>query len=852
MAEVSLKQISNRLKDIFTNQGYNDKRQIIFWYDENKEFEQEVEELNLENVKIHRLTPTNQFMTKLLLEREDPSSNYLIYAPFKKPPVEENHLEDIYLYSKSFFADRITSIRLDLGIDESLQRFLEEYRSFFGSEARRKKFKNLNIDNYTKESIEIGLLSALSNIKVASFEEVIRKVLLDDALDDNKYLKEFYKYNLLEAFWKYCEKYYGYESSKANLDEFFNSILLTSALSNIENLPKSLERFILPKKGNVQILIDSIIYNTLYRDKFDVLVKEAERKLNLLDNLKNIPAKNYLNIKTLPIVERLIISWITDKLNNRDLEATLDELIIEEIIDERINLYFGKQLKNIYLMLLYAYKLLHIDKRILKNFDNLYEQFENYTDLEFLNDYNYRKFYEYYDQIENNDLFTDLRQYVENVYVNEYLEPSIINWNRNLEEAVIQNKNLPLQINFYRDNLKSKKEKTVVFISDALRYEIGKELSDKINEHQNFEATIKGQLSTLPSYTSLGMAALLPHEKLEISEDNFRGAIDGSFVDDTISREKALQSRQGKLNSGAIQFDRFKKLNRDEMRSFLKGKEVVYIYHNQIDARGDELKTEDEVFKASKEAIDEIYDQIVRIARSGNTNNFIITSDHGFIYRKDKIADSDKIPLAGINQTNLKKNKRFLISDEPLGLAGTVSVNVDKMLHNQDKRIITVPLNQSIFNVAGGGQNYVHGGSSPQEMILPVITVKSKKGHVATKKARINLHSNINKITNYNTNIEFVQTEPVTDKTKETSYRIYILSENNEIISNEVIFDANNKDTNINNRIKKFRFSLSEKKYDVTKDYYIVIEENTDNGSELLRKKITIDIPFADDYGFGF
>lgn len=37
-----------------------------------------------------------------------------------------------------------------------------------------------------------------------------------------------------------------------------------------------------------------------------------------------------------------------------------------------------------------------------------------------------------------------------------------------------------------------------------------------------------------------------------------------------------------------------------------------------------------------------------------------------------------------------------------------------------------------VFKAQGGGQNYVHGGASLQEMILPVITLKTAKGKVDT------------------------------------------------------------------------------------------------------------------------
>jgi hypothetical protein len=99
MAELNIKQIRDKLNSEFTG----DSRKIVFWHDSNKEFVEDIKNLELENAKIHYLTPTNLFKTKVLLERQDTKSNYLIYAPFPKPDSKENHLADTIKYSKEFF-----------------------------------------------------------------------------------------------------------------------------------------------------------------------------------------------------------------------------------------------------------------------------------------------------------------------------------------------------------------------------------------------------------------------------------------------------------------------------------------------------------------------------------------------------------------------------------------------------------------------------------------------------------------------------------------------------------------------------------------------------------------------------
>ena len=95
---MNLEQIIDRLNTEFTG----DTRNLVFWYDDNGEFAEDMKDIELENARVYYLEQDNQFYTKYFLERVDTTTNYLIYAPFPKPDVRENHLEDTLLYSVNF------------------------------------------------------------------------------------------------------------------------------------------------------------------------------------------------------------------------------------------------------------------------------------------------------------------------------------------------------------------------------------------------------------------------------------------------------------------------------------------------------------------------------------------------------------------------------------------------------------------------------------------------------------------------------------------------------------------------------------------------------------------------------
>lgn len=204
MAELNLKQIIDRLNAEFTGET----RKLVFWYDDKAEFAEDMETVELQNAKIYHLQPDNQFYTKYFLERVDKTTNYLIYAPFPKPDVRDNHLEDTMLYSRRFFADRASLLSVDLGIEEKYKPVIEKHIKFFANKERTQRFYDLEIENFNEENILVGLLSAVCKARTCSFEEVVRIVLTDGELVDNAFLQEFEKYDLLSAFWQLCEQHF--------------------------------------------------------------------------------------------------------------------------------------------------------------------------------------------------------------------------------------------------------------------------------------------------------------------------------------------------------------------------------------------------------------------------------------------------------------------------------------------------------------------------------------------------------------------------------------------------------------------------------------------------------------------
>ena len=840
MAEMNIKQIIDRLNAEFTG----DTRKLVFWYDDNGEFVEDMQNVELNNAKVYFLQPDNQFATKLFLERQDTTTNYLIYAPFPKPDVRDNHLEDTLLYSKCFFADRASLLSVDLGIDEKYKPIIEKHIKFFANKERTQRFYDLEIENFNEENIVTGFLSAICRTRTCSFEEVIRVMLTDGQLADNKFLSEVEKYGLLDDFWKLCEQHFGYTDVKPTLEKLMVTMFVTYTAKYVQSgLPKPWKAFVSYKAGNIIAFMDNLMNNILYRGRYDELSAHVASGLNVKKAFSDYPPEDLVNCDTFLAVDQILIKWIVARLVAEDIGAKLDDLTIPQICEKRSKMHFGGKTAGCYQMLGSAFRLIQAGNYSCP--DSFKDILRRYQEEDFRLDYEYRHFYFAYDRLDDTAKFEPLRDLVENIYTNEYLETLLPKWN----QAIMEEDSftaLPLQQDFYARNLRNAKERTVVIISDALRYEVGKELFLRMQDDPKCSATLEVQLSVLPSYTRLGMAALLPHTELSITDD-FKVLIDGQPCENLTERETIL--RKYSPDSVCVQFDSIKSLKIADLRSIFTGKQVVYVYHNQIDARGDKPNTEDEVFVACEEAVSEINDLIRRISTSANTYRFIVTADHGFIYKRDKIAESDKIE--GIKGKAAFINRRFVVSQEPLSGDGIASIEIGKILRNSDTKWVSYPISDDVFKVTGGGQNYVHGGSSPQEMLVPVLSIKMERGHMETRSAGIALVSMVRKITNKITILDFIQSEPVSDVVKAATYRMFFISEDNERISNENSCVADSREQDAGKRMFRMKFQFKDKKYDKDKQYFFVIYDDA-TGLEVFRHPVIMDMAFADDYGFGF
>lgn len=823
------------------NFSFSDYRHIVMWFDANQEFIEDIDNLELENAEIFKLTENNWIYAKYYIESLKFDTNFLVYAPFSQPADEDNYLADMCHYATIFSADKLSLIAEEIGIPIELIGVMDEYSSFWNSKARRDAFNALIFKEYNRNNIILGMLCVLSNEKTSDFESVTRKIILESITnfgEDNKILDSFKKFNLLDEFWSFVNNNFSFIEENPTMNKFLVFLILNYSASLFDgDVPSAWTNFLITDKNTSRVFIDNFINNTNYSDKYDEFADFLENRINVSKQIEDLEVESYISCDSFKIFDKNIIRHYVNLLYETETPIEFDD-----ILRKRRKTHFYKYFEDEYELIIFANEFIRLNKQFTSDLipEDAIQIVEKFTNKWVYMDTYYRKFYYHYDRIENNEYLNDLRSLIENMYRNTFLNKITGAFTDNL----ISFDQIPIkkQWNFYKQNISNsyQKHKTAVIISDAFRYGCAVELQQELEKDPKRKCTMEPMLSTVPSYTRLGMASLLPHH--EIKYDGADVLVDGMKCSNSQEREKILQ----KYNPDSIVmlYDEINKITVESFKEKVKGKNLIYVYHNQIDARGDNAKTEDEVFKAAQESVEEIIKTIKKLRDSGNYATIYVVADHGFIYKRDKIQESGKIDIESMPA--IYKNKRFILTDFKTDMPGTICFSLNYI--DNPNIFVTVAKGADIFKLGGAGQNFVHGGASLQEIIVPLLKVEAKKGAKNQQYVELELMSN-KKINNHNFMLTFFQKENVSTGIIPLDASIYFVDSEDNKISNTVPINANIDSPNAIDREFKEHFALKDDiQYDKNKEYYLIIKNLNTGFVEKI--PFVIDIAFQDGFDF--
>ncbi len=825
-------------------------RNIIFWYDEEGVFDSDIDSLSLENVKIIKLYDKNMFAVKLYIEETDTTSNLLVYSPLPRPDNRENWLTDTIKYSQTFSTDETSLNLLNFKIDSALRSVVAKYKTFFRNGERCRKFESYGFSPYTEAKIDIGVLSTLCRLPAPNLDNVVRTLLIEMVNGENEVYDSICKLGNADALWSLIQKAYGYEFPEQSLERLAILLLCSHFSHSINgNMPKEWQVYV-SANSNCFVFVDNLMKNSQLWDDYNKLAGFVAEKLGMPEHVSKWTIDVILDCDTFEDFDNSIIRRIREYV-----EQSVGEYEhYRKIIHSRKNRRYYRQYKNEFEVLLYGCEYLELAQKYKElPGKSASELFDKYTKSYYKLDNSYRHFIISYDRLDGQDGFAKLREMVENSYTNWYLNEQSMKWCAFWDaETVWQVPGVTPQQGFYDKYARRfvvDNERLIVVISDGLRYESAVELNTILNREQKGVSELDVMLGAIPSYTALGMASLMPHKHISIT-DRADIEIDGISTKGTENRGKIL--RLVKEESVAITYDDLIKLNKQQMSEKFSGVKLIYIYHNMIDARGDNAATEHEVFEATDKAFRELSGLVRKLRNDISAINILITADHGYIYRRTPLQERDKTPKE--DTAGIESKRRFILSKENIEKQGTQSFPMDYLTKDESGLHAVIPRSVNCFKVQGAGSCYVHGGTSLQEVAVPVIRFKSDKNlsrSMSAKKVSLGLTNLSRRITSVITHLTFFQNKPVDEKHLPLRVTAYFVDMAGNRVSNENIIIAESASAKPGERTYKEKFTLKDMAYDKSKEYYLVMKDEDELvNTELERIPFIIDLVFGGSIQF--
>lgn len=836
-------------------------RRIIFWYDSEREFESMLDELDISDVKLLKLTGDNFFEAKMLLSETDTDSNYLVYHPISMPHVWDDWLRDIQLYSEEFRADLISMQMDELHIPQTVpfRRTVKLYQTFFCNKERTAKLASLHTKYETAAQLHIDIMAVLIGAKDNSAQGVIRTMLCDSLYNDNDTaLDNIRKFGNEDALKDMLAKYTGYHAEEIVLSDLAKHIMITALSGVVQPQTLSgLEKYISADNQAFCYNVTDEWAHSEDSGKLFELANNISQEFGLSDRLEKQGAESLLDVDCLPCIGEFIISHYMNEISEDVIKS--DNILAA--VDKRRTSKWAKHFE-IYYDGLYAFAQMHafyLEHITGFHYGTAEQLWKAYCDELYLMDTYYRRFHLAFRKSlksaasELDDLFKNVADAAERIYKNWYLTELNSQWCTLIQDGMEADGcviALPQQKDFYARGVLpfiKKENRVFVIISDAFRYEVAVELNKKLVQETGGTAEIAAMQSVFPSLTKYGMAALLPHQTFTLTDD-LQVMCDGQSTDGTESRDRILKGTN--INNCAVIYEEFIAMKQLQRRELVSGADVVYIYHNKIDAVGDKAMTENQVFDACENTVDELLNLVKLVVNSVSGTNILITADHGFLYSYQPLEESDKGDRSFVDGTILKTDRRCIVAET--GAVSEYLMQIPMSTFSSDKTGFA-PLDTIRIKKQGGGMNFVHGGIALQECCVPVITFKNikagSKRFVDTKKVSLQLLSRTRKIANNIFFLEFYQPEAVGGKTVPATYEMYICDHLSRIVSDVQTIIADKTTDNVQERVTRLRFTLKGQEFSNTDPYYLNIVEK-DGGEVKEHIEFSIKIAFANDFGF--
>ncbi|WP_323041752.1 BREX-1 system phosphatase PglZ type A [Gemmobacter sp.] len=775
-----------------------DDHRIVFWYDADRDMRAEFEGVVLPGVTKLEIA-NNEFGLKYRILRQEPKGKFLLFKDGPEPGMSDNWLLDLQLASTVFKADQAAIWLAELGLPLQFENVVRGHIEFFRAKVRVEALKQSMQATDTQTQMRLRML-AVCTAAEGGLDTVIEALLGELAVGKDDALRLIERSALTNFFWTQVAQTYGYQSAEPDFEDFAIA-LFQSAYARALGEEGALN-------SEALLVFRRWKNNRHWAEAFETLSARYRDLLNIPKDLAKRDFRAVISIDHFEEIDRHIIRQIVQAMSSQTVSAPE---VLTWVRERRQSHWYGVY-EDIYQAIGYATEFQQALAEANLGMTSPAEGVRRYVTSWYKLDQLYRKFIYHMQKSGQASLLADLYASVENRYGNNFVLAMNDAWQDQISGLVEWKiPGFAAQSDFYRDQAaeyRRKDQKVAVIISDALRYEVAEECLRRIRALDRFDAELKPMISALPSYTQLGMAALLPHKGLAIAgEGNGDVLADGEITKGLAAREKLLAAGREGDSAKALKAEDVMNMRTEDGKALFRDNHIVYVYHNRIDAIGDDLKTEDGLPEAAEVALEDLT-KLVRKLTSANFSNILITADHGFLYQHRALDDADFAIADPQGEEILYRNRRFVIgrgltptpgmkhfSAKALGLSG----DLDVLIPNSINRM----------RIKGAGSRFVHGGAALQEVVIPVIRVgKQRDADISQVDVQIFVTGK-SLISSGQTAVTLYQAQPVSEKMRARELLAGIYSADGTLISDEYKLTFDFRSENPREREMPRKFLLS-------------------------------------------
>src|SRR5690625_419330 len=817
------------------------KHRILLWYDAEEAFTEEYKTLELSNAK--KLTVNgNEWQTKVQVLHEESDQKFLLYLPKEKPADEENWLLDIELAHHVYHTDQEALYLQEVGLGYHYKEWISGHIEFFKNKERVAAFKEIAQEEDGDRVLSLKLLQVVFKADMLSLDQFLRSFASSFiAGDEESVERELDRFNLKEIFWQEVSRKFGYSHDKPTIYDF----LLEAFQKNFT--PLSNQAIVNRETG---VMLSNWKDTLSFQEDFKAISQRIQSDLQIEELLNDVSIDEVLKDDLFELIDQRILSELIRGI----LDGSTDRKRIESVIKTRESQYWFDRYQNFYRALKVSFNLLetvqNTDSFEIESFEQGIEQ---YTKQWYQVDQYYRLFIEYYKATNQNNVLNPLYKAVNKAYSNNWLLKQGEAWQKVLDDKKEWKFTHRSQTRFYNHQVKPFVDKNIrlfVIISDALRYECGEAFHRYMLKENRFESDLDYQIAPLPSYTQLGMAALLPNKKLSFGKGDEILA-DGKSTKGTPARANILADKVDGRATAVLAKDLMKLASKsEEARSLVTNHDLIYVYHNRIDNLGDDKSSEEKVIEGARDEIQFLIELIRKVTNMGGYN-MIVTADHGFIYQNDPLEESD-FADAEVEGEIIKANRRFVLGRNLTHKKNVTKYTCEDVGLEGDLEIL-IPKSINRLRVHGAGSRFVHGGSTLQEITVPVIRVKKKREDTVKRVGVDVLNKQSNKITTNIQSVSFYQLEPVGEQVLGRTLKMQFKSDDGETLSDVYSYTFNSGSGNAKEREVEHRFQLSSKASEQYRNQtiYLTLEEQVEGSNkwvEYQKYPYTVNISFTNDF----